>query len=130
MDSKVILNEVAMGDDVNSEAHQDVVSRYEAMGGRTVGYSDQDFMNILSFPPVPQDPQVVRVRASILQPQYLWTSISIFYADVTKVIPDYEPQYLHYVRHYADSVRSKGSLSSYSPDRMEIWHKPLKDVYK
>lgn len=43
---------------------------------------------------------------------------------------NYRPQKIHYTRHYPDSVRSKGALPSYSTDRTEIWHKPLKNAYR
>jgi hypothetical protein len=43
---------------------------------------------------------------------------------------DCEPQRLHYFRHYAQSVREKGSLPSYSTDRTEIWHKWLKESWE
>lgn len=36
---------------------------------------------------------------------------------------------LHYFRHYAKCVREKGTLTSYSTDRTEIWHKILKAAY-
>jgi hypothetical protein len=39
-------------------------------------------------------------------------------------------QKMHYMRHYDESVRSKGALPAYSTDRTEIWHKPLKNAYK
>ena len=39
---------------------------------------------------------------------------------------DNEVQCIHYFRHYADAVREKGALPSYSTDRTEIWHKWLK----
>jgi hypothetical protein len=37
---------------------------------------------------------------------------------------------LHYFRHYAECVREKGALTSYSTDKTEIWHKILKEAYK
>jgi hypothetical protein len=43
-----------------------------------------------------------------------------------KIIPnngDYEPQRLHYFRHYVQSIREKGALTYSSTDRTEIWHK-------
>ena len=43
---------------------------------------------------------------------------------------DCEPQRLHYFRHYAQSVREKGALPSYSTDRTEIWHKWLKESWE
>jgi hypothetical protein len=43
---------------------------------------------------------------------------------------DCEPQRLHYFRHYAESVREKGALPSYSTDRTEIWHKWLKESWE
>ena len=42
---------------------------------------------------------------------------------------DYEPQCIHYFRHYADSVQEKGALPSYSTDHMEIWHKWFKEAW-
>jgi len=39
-------------------------------------------------------------------------------------------QRLHYFHHYAQSVMEKGALPSYSTDRTEIWHKPLKAAYR
>jgi hypothetical protein len=42
---------------------------------------------------------------------------------------DFEVQRIHYFRHYADTVREKGALSSYSTDRTEIWHKWLKTAW-
>jgi len=39
------------------------------------------------------------------------------------------PSKLHYFRHYAECVREKGTLTSYSTDRTEIWHKILKAAY-
>ena len=38
-------------------------------------------------------------------------------------------QRLHYFHHYTQSVIEKGALPSYSTDRTEIWHKPLKAAY-
>ena len=47
------------------------------------------------------------------------------------VTEDYvPPPRLHYFHHYAQSVIEKGALLSYSTDRMEIWHKPLKSAYR
>jgi len=37
---------------------------------------------------------------------------------------------VHYFRHYAQTVRSKGSLPSYSTEATEIHHKPLHNAYK
>lgn len=72
--------------------------------------------------------------------EYLGDAIETFFTNLhhpdgifvrTELItPDYEPQKLHYFRHYVESVRSKGSLPSYSTDRTEIWHKPLKRAYQ
>jgi len=42
---------------------------------------------------------------------------------------DYEPQRLHYFRHYAHAIREWGAMLSFSTDRTEIWHKPLKAAY-
>ena len=42
---------------------------------------------------------------------------------------DYEPQKIHYLRHYPQCVRQKGTLTSYSTDRTEIHHKPFKASY-
>ena len=47
------------------------------------------------------------------------------------VTEDYvPPPRLHYFHHYAQSVMEKGALPSYSTDRTEIWHKPLKSAYR
>jgi hypothetical protein len=46
------------------------------------------------------------------------------------VVPNYAPQRLHYLRHYSESVREKGSLPSYSTQLTEIHHKPLKQAYR
>src|SRR6202035_969532 len=43
---------------------------------------------------------------------------------------DYEPQRLHYFRHYHTAIREWGAMLSYSTDRTEIWHKPLKKAYQ
>ena len=43
---------------------------------------------------------------------------------------DYEPQRVHYFRHYTETVRSKRSLPSYSTEATEIHHKPLHNAYK
>jgi hypothetical protein len=40
------------------------------------------------------------------------------------------PQKLHYFLHYPDTVREKGALPSYSTDRTEIFHKPLRNAYQ
>ena len=39
-------------------------------------------------------------------------------------------QKLHYFWHYANTVREKGALPSYSTDRTEIWHKPLNSAFR
>jgi hypothetical protein len=39
-------------------------------------------------------------------------------------------QKLHYMWHYAEAVREKGALPSYSTDRTEIWHKPLNSAFR
>jgi hypothetical protein len=54
---------------------------------------------------------------------------SIFIAN--EIVPaNYEPQKLHYLRHYSAAVRAKGALPHYSTDRTEIWHKPLHSAWK
>jgi hypothetical protein len=45
------------------------------------------------------------------------------------VTETWAPSKLHYFRHYAQCVREKGALTSYSTDRTEIWHKILKAAY-
>jgi len=72
--------------------------------------------------------------------EYLRDAIDVFFRNLRNprgifvqyelITPDYEPQKFHYLRHYPESVRSKGSLTSYSTDRTEIWHKPLKRAYQ
>ena len=42
------------------------------------------------------------------------------------ITTDYESQKLHYFRYYVEAVHSKGSFTSYSANRLEILHKPLK----
>jgi hypothetical protein len=46
------------------------------------------------------------------------------------VNPDWAPQRLHYMSHYAQSVRQKGALPTYSTDRTEPTHKLLKYFYR
>jgi len=70
---------------------------------------------------------------------YLEDAIDVFFTNLhdpngifiknDRIAPDYEPPKLHYFRHDVESVRGKGSLPSYSTDRTEIWHKPLKRAY-
>ena len=43
---------------------------------------------------------------------------------------DFMIQRLHYLFHYATSIREKEALPSYSTDRTEIYHKPLKGAYR
>ena len=46
------------------------------------------------------------------------------------VTTDYRlPQKAHYFYHYVETVRAKGALPSYSTDRTEIFHKPLRSAY-
>jgi hypothetical protein len=71
---------------------------------------------------------------------YLEDAINVFFRNLRDphgifvqnglITPNYEPQKLHYFHHYPNSVRSKGSLTAYSTDRTEIWHKPLKRAYE
>ena len=46
------------------------------------------------------------------------------------VEPDYDPQRLHYMLHYAHTVRMKGALPSYSTELTEIHHLPLKRAFR
>jgi hypothetical protein len=46
------------------------------------------------------------------------------------VSPHYFPQRIHYFSHYAESVRERGSLPSFSTQMTEIHHKPLKQAYR
>jgi hypothetical protein len=72
--------------------------------------------------------------------EYLRDAIDVFFFNLRRpdgdfirmdlITPEYEPQKMHYLRHYPESVRNKGSLPSYSTDRTEIWHKPLKSAYQ
>jgi hypothetical protein len=39
------------------------------------------------------------------------------------------PQKAHYLYHYVETVRDKGALPSYSTDRTEIFHKPLRSAF-
>lgn len=73
--------------------------------------------------------------------QWMESAITTLFRNLTRptgtfvteeIIPlDYIlPQKLHYLLHYAQTVREKGALPSYSTDRTEIFHKPLRNAYR
>jgi len=71
---------------------------------------------------------------------WLESAISVFWSILKRptggfikaglITNEFDVQRLHYFMHYAESVREKGSLTSYSTDRTEIWHKPIKSAFR
>src|SRR5437762_7131582 len=55
--SEEISKAVQRGELVNAQAQEDVVSSFVRHGGSTACYTEQDFSNILSFPPAQGHPQ-------------------------------------------------------------------------
>jgi hypothetical protein len=72
--------------------------------------------------------------------QWLESAISTLFRDLKHLGGDFVrhdivhvdyrlPQKAHYFYHYVETVRAKGALPSYSTDRTEIFHKPLRSAY-